>query len=391
MQNIPFDILTHIGKWVPNEVCKAMLGAAKVFSGVCFGHEEHTMVIEQKKVKQSIKRMHKTFAYVRKIKPRMTTIKIKFDNIYDPPIWDAQHQKLPSKNVWIVFESCPIWVMRELIKWFEPGFKCDIKRTAALEPHNECDLYSEVNSIHEVITYMNSQPTITDVLKHPAVCNAENVFLYTSTYHIPSVVDMSHVNVEKNKVLALVLRTKCDIKCLNADKLTHIHWRLCDEMRQYTYEGLDVESSIANNPRIQNGKARIQRVTVNCDGLTHARHDSFLKLVKALLPCKDVKYYVDVSCPDMILLIYKMLDVGVKKENILYCCIHSYNMITRWIIARYCKLVYSDLDLDTHFTDTPLHLAHLKTEDELYNAMSYHDRQIWGGIYFARKSLIRNT
>lgn len=386
MQYLPVDLITYIGRWIPNEVCKAMLGAAKTFSGICSGHEEHTIVVEQQNVKK-MKRMQKTIAYIRKIKPRVKTIKIKFVNIYDLPIWDEHHQKLSSKDVWITFEVCSIRIMSDVIKWFEPGFKCNIKRSSCFEPYNECHLYSEVNNINHVTTYIHSQSQISQVLQHPVVCNAKEVYLCMGNYHTPLVIDMSRVNEENNNVLAFILNQKCDVVCLNAHKLTCIHWMFFDEMRYYTYEGLDVEASIVNNPQIQSGKARLQHVIVSsCH--TFTRHDRFLNLGKALLPCKNVKYYVDVNCPDMIVLIYEMLDLGINKNNILYYCVDGTNKKTRWVTAQYCKIVFPDLNLDLQDIDTPLDLVHLKTEHEFYNAMPDRDRQIWGSVHFSRKSFV---
>jgi hypothetical protein len=231
MRHLPMEVISQIGRWIPDRFCKVLLQTAKVFAGICWCHESHEISINQYYIHQTMGKMHDTIEYIYKIKPRVNNIEITFVEINDPPIWNAQrHKKLDSKNIFIHFELCKVSVIRELIKWFEPGFKCNIVRNNLIE-EDELDLYSELDRINKVVTYIHSQSHIDNFMNHPKVLSArELMFGFYSDGNDDICLDLSRVKESENRMVCLSLFQNSDISIRDVHKVTDITWSFSNPM-----------------------------------------------------------------------------------------------------------------------------------------------------------------
>jgi len=384
MQYLPAELLSHIGKYANVKTCKALLETSKLFHVTFCEHESHEFVVYQDRVHSFLERLHKTLTYVHKIKPNVKQIKIELKCITDPPIWSAAFAKIPAHfNILLYFTYCRIPVMQELIKWFEPGFRCEVERNN-LKEEKEVEFYSELQSLDTVATYMQDQQQTDAVMRHPNVVQAKKICLgHALGIKDNFTLDLSRVQVEENKIIHLSLFNNCDVNLIDAHKITDVYWNLSESFFAFP----NAVQSFENDAYVKKGTARLRQVHADSQSHTFTSHHNFLRFVKAVLHCNSVEYFVKVDCPDMIALMYEMLEVGVPKRNIIFSCVFSPE---RWLIAQYCRFVYPDLDMEIFASDldiTPYNA--LVDENDYYNALSPRTKQIWSGVYHARQSIQR--
>jgi hypothetical protein len=374
MQELPPEIISHICTLVPEEEGRMLVESSKIFSQALCGCETHSVYIKHNNVSEALPRLQQTLTYIRRLKPKISCIKIVFYKLRELPKWDKRkHNKIPSDGIWIHLHKCELRSAIEILKWFHIDVKVDFEKTNIHEK-GELELYSGLQNLNKVETFIQSQEHIDSITNNPNVCKARELSI---GFNVAGMffLNLRYIDVSRNNIIRLNIEDKCDVMCIDVHKITHIHCKLSPN---YFY-GDGLFESLKDNHSVKDGTARIQHVYISCNNSQHIFHRPVMRLIYALLSCKNIEYSIHVIQPGMVALIYKMLKLGVSRSNIKYICHSREDMI----IIRFFTLIYKDIVFDI-VTDENYDIENLTTIDDLFDEMSCYQKSIWSAVYYAR-------
>lgn len=394
MQELPSEIIWQICTLVPVKMHRNLLETSKMFQNICFEAMIHEINVKQERVQEFLERFPKTLAYIKRIKPNLKRIFIQFDWIKNAPTWKAStfwqkgYPKIPVKNlgcsIWLHFNRCPMRVVKDLIQWFEPGFKCSIDRWNDID-EDEFAVYDQLEHLQMTRTYFNEQQHLTQFLQHPRVMEANTIYLgYYNMADRETILtaDLRDIDVTKNEKLVVTLTEGRDLVCVDTHKVTDLEIYLADTIQV----GLVcMELSLSNDEIIQAGQGRMKHVIIYSrtgNGASEYAIKRLLEIMRALLPCKDIEYYIQLQHPRMVYVIHKMLEMGISKNKIILAC-DSSRLLK---ITKYCMCVYASLrDMKILTLDEVKDEYKNMTIEELYQSISDTDRIKWACVHYARQ------
>lgn len=257
MQHLPRELITYIGtNFLHENEGRVLLETSKLFAKVLAGHETHTFYFSHETTHDALPRLRQTVEYIRRIKTGIRKIKMVFTRICSCPKRPEITTKISSIGVLMCFHKCKLDTVRDILEWFEPGCIVDLERDICKD-EGELELIDSIQRINRWVTYIEDQEHISRILAHPHICNARDFMISFNIWNTFNI-DFSKVNPDNNKRLCLCLYDGDDAVCIDAYKLTDIHFELSESF----YHGLKLLQSLRCDKNIQTGNARIQHVHV---------------------------------------------------------------------------------------------------------------------------------
>lgn len=318
--------------------------------------------MNQNNIHVKLVNLHHILKHIRKLKPKITTCTITFDDIVDAPLNDKD-EVFEAEG--LEFRYCTIDAIRKIMTWFHPSTKVfvNINTSTSTNYTNDMSIYNEINIDRMFIHGTDLHTFIQD----KSISKVNELTLQNVMSHYLDVINLSNIDVEHNTNLTLVVTCVSATNIVDVYKVTEIF----DMRTIHNDKGLykSYLQDIVNN----NNVPRLSKVFILYD--IDIYNNIWLDIVN-ILPHKNVMFVISPRSPKVFAFIEALKEKGIV--NIQYYCMD----MESYLGAKMSQYIFPEYKFDIYMASVLNIDEHLYcTIGKTYGAMTIERQQEWYPLY----------